>query len=231
MVPPVTHRTSAKRGRICRYRRLLHPDGEGRGPHARPLDEDHGGDPASESRRISRQNRQIDRRWRPRRISSALDAVVWAEQVQRAVSLPQDTDPADDLPPIALRISVHLGDVMESKNDIYGAGVNIAARLQEHAEPGGVILSGAVHDLVRGHLNAPSRDLGLLALKNLDWPVQAYALDTGVSGLRVPIEARTPVAVDRHPAAAQHERQPQRQLFFPGARRRHYRLAGQPAPS
>jgi adenylate cyclase len=122
---------------------------------------------------------------------SALDAVVWAEQVQRAVSLPQDTDPADDLPPIALRISVHLGDVMETENDIYGDGVNVAARLQEHAEPGGVILSGAVHDLVRGHLNAPSRDLGLLALKNLDWPVQAYALDTGVSGLRVPIQARS----------------------------------------
>src|SRR6185437_2882526 len=85
-------------------------------------------------------------------LPSALDAVVWAEQVQRAVSLPQDTDPADDLPPIALRISVHLGDVMETENDIYGDGVNVAARLQEHAEPGGVILSGAVHDLVRGHL-------------------------------------------------------------------------------
>jgi adenylate cyclase len=122
---------------------------------------------------------------------SALDAVVWAQRVQREVASAQSADETGDLPPIALRISVHLGDVIETENDIYGDGVNVAARLQEHAEPGGIVLSAAVHDLVRGHLSTPPRNLGLLTLKNLDWPVHAYALDPEVSGLRTPIQSRS----------------------------------------
>jgi adenylate cyclase len=60
---------------------------------------------------------------------------------------------------------------------VFGDGVNLAARLQEHAPTGGVILSESVHDLVRGSLGTASRDLGPLTLKNFEKPVRAYALD------------------------------------------------------
>ncbi|HVM81058.1 MAG TPA: adenylate/guanylate cyclase domain-containing protein [Stellaceae bacterium] len=121
---------------------------------------------------------------------SALDAVVWAREVQQASAEAQARDAERNLPPIALRISVHIGDVVETENDIYGDGVNVAARLQEHAEPGGIVLSAAVHDLVRGHLKAPPRDLGMVPLKNFELPVHAYALDTAAPSLQVPMPPR-----------------------------------------
>jgi adenylate cyclase len=106
---------------------------------------------------------------------SALDAVEWARELQQAVQRAQVTEVAE-LRPIALRIAVHIGDVMTTADDIYGDGVNVAARLQEYGEPGGVILSGAVYDLVRGMVSAHARDLGFLRLKNFEKPVRAYAL-------------------------------------------------------
>jgi adenylate cyclase len=104
---------------------------------------------------------------------SAFDAVAWAQAVQRAAAVAEGAD----RPVIALRIAVHLGDVVDASGDIYGDGVNVAARLQEHAEAGGIVLSEAVHDLVRGVLETPPRDLGLLPLKNFERPVRAYAID------------------------------------------------------
>src|ERR1043165_5238040 len=105
---------------------------------------------------------------------SAFDAVEWAQEVQHAVR-PQDA--ADATPPIALRIAVHVGDIITTEFDVFGDGVNLAARLQEHAPAGGVVLSEAVHDLVRGSLAVQARDLGPLTLKNFEKPVRAYALD------------------------------------------------------
>jgi adenylate cyclase len=105
--------------------------------------------------------------------ASAVDAVEWAQSVQRAIG---SDDPGNGGTAIALRIAVHLGDVVSEDGDIYGDGVNVAARLQEFADPGEVVLSEAVHDLVRGHLIAEARDLGLLQLKNFERPVRAYAL-------------------------------------------------------
>src|SRR6267378_8570733 len=75
---------------------------------------------------------------------SAFDAVEWASEVQQAVHRAAVTDDAG-LRPIALRIAIHIGDVMTTPDDIYGDGVNVAARLQEHGEPGGIILSEAAH--------------------------------------------------------------------------------------
>jgi adenylate cyclase len=113
---------------------------------------------------------------------SATDAVNWARAVQRAVT--REPDPSnsartrDPPPPISLRIAVHLGDVWTDElGDIYGDGVNVAARLQEFADPGAIVVSEAIHDLVRGHLDRPARDLGLLDLKNFERPVRAFALD------------------------------------------------------
>jgi adenylate cyclase len=107
---------------------------------------------------------------------SALDAVEWSLDLQKRIQA-EITREAGTLAPIALRIAVHLGDVMTTEDDIYGDGVNIAARLLEYAEPGGIVLSEAVYDLVRGTLRSPVRDLGLLQLKNFENPVRAHAVD------------------------------------------------------
>jgi len=82
----------------------------------------------------------------------------------------------DASPQIVFRIVVHLGDVVATDDDIYGDGVNVAARLLEHADPGGIVLSEAVFDLVRGSHGEHARDLGLVQLKNFERPVRAYAL-------------------------------------------------------
>jgi adenylate cyclase len=107
---------------------------------------------------------------------SAHDAVDWAQQVQQHV-ISKQVENADESATIALRIAVHLGDVMTTEFDVFGAGVNVAARLQQHCVPGGVILSEVVYDLVRGAVGRHARDLGFLQLKNLDKPIRAYSLD------------------------------------------------------
>jgi adenylate cyclase len=121
---------------------------------------------------------------------SALDAVEWGQAVQSAAiarSNQAERD-ADNAPTIALRLGVHLSDVIVTDDDdIHGNGVNVAARLQEHAEPGGIVLSATTLELVRGSLAAPARDLGLIQLKNFDLPIHAYALDPPIARrLRVP---------------------------------------------
>jgi adenylate cyclase len=75
------------------------------------------------------------------------------------------------------RIAVHVDQVFVVADDIYGPGVNVAARLQEYSDPGGIVLSEAVFDLVSDGLDRPVRNLGLLHLKNIPDPVRAYALD------------------------------------------------------
>src|SRR6266436_2669207 len=114
---------------------------------------------------------------------SAFDAVEWAQEVQRAVQAQGADDP---IPPIALRIAVHVGDIITTEFDVFGDGVNLAARLQEHAPAGGIVLSEAVHDLVRGSLGTAARDLGPLDLKNFEHPVRAYALDPENQAIAVP---------------------------------------------
>ncbi len=106
---------------------------------------------------------------------SALDAVEWAQAVQAAVAEQRGTEGTEDL--IALRIAIHIGEVVSGRSDIYGDGVNLTARLQEHAPPGGIILSETARELLRGTVGAAARDLGLLRLKNFEGPVRAYALD------------------------------------------------------
>jgi adenylate cyclase len=110
---------------------------------------------------------------------SALDAVEWALAVQEAVPA-SSTENDRQVASISLRISVHLGDIITTDFDVFGDGVNVAARLQEFAPAGGIILSEAVHDLVRGSLRSKPRDLGMLQLKNFDEPVRAYAIDPDV---------------------------------------------------
>jgi TolB-like protein/Tfp pilus assembly protein PilF len=73
-----------------------------------------------------------------------------------------------------LRIGVNLGDVMVEGGDLYGDGVNIAARLEGIAEPGGIVLAGTTYDYVRNKIKAGFDDLGSQSLKNIAEPVRAY---------------------------------------------------------
>ena len=75
---------------------------------------------------------------------------------------------------LRFRIAVNLGDVIVEDGDIYGNGVNVAARLEALAEPGGICLSGTVHDEVKHKLKLDFEDLGERLLKNIDEPVRIY---------------------------------------------------------
>jgi TolB-like protein/class 3 adenylate cyclase/Tfp pilus assembly protein PilF len=77
---------------------------------------------------------------------------------------------------VAYRIGVHLGDVLVEGEDILGDGVNIASRLESAAEPGGVCVSAAAFEHVRGRIDAEFIDLGEQALKNIARPVRVYAV-------------------------------------------------------
>src|SRR5277367_5619369 len=85
---------------------------------------------------------------------------------------------------VLYRIGVHLGDVLVEGEDILGDGVNIASRLESVAEAGGVCISGAAYEHVRGRVEAEFIDLGEKALKNIARPVRVYSVrvDSGPSG-------------------------------------------------
>ena len=83
---------------------------------------------------------------------------------------------------IVYRIGVNLGDVLIEGDDILGDGVNIAARLEGICEPGGVLISGAAYDHVRGRIDADFVDLGEKDLKNIARPVRVYAVKIGSEG-------------------------------------------------
>ncbi len=90
---------------------------------------------------------------------------------------------------IVYRIGVNLGDVLIEADDILGEGVNIAARLEGLCEPGGVLISGAAYEHIRGRIDAEFVDLGEKDLKNIARPVRVYSLATGSSS-RTPAQAR-----------------------------------------
>ena len=113
--------------------------------------------------------------------ASVVDAVACAVAIQRAVAAAHaDVDPARR---IELRIGVNLGDVIVEGDDIYGDGVNVAARLQEIAEPGGIRVSGTVFDHVGERLAVAFTDLGEQTVKNIARPVRVYRVaDAGDAG-------------------------------------------------
>jgi adenylate cyclase len=116
--------------------------------------------------------------------TSALAAVEWAREVQAALAgKPQEA--SRPTLPLIMRIAVHLGDVIDAENDIYGDGVNAAARLQEHAPPGGLVLSEVVYESVRGGADIDARDLGLLDLKGVR-PLRAYAVEPDAAASIIP---------------------------------------------
>src|SRR3984893_3710977 len=104
--------------------------------------------------------------------ASIVDAVRCAVAVQQAMP-ERDTNVAADNR-IELRIGINLGDVIVEGDDLYGDGVNIAARIEALADPGGVFISNTVHDHVRDRLPFVFEDLGEQQVKNLARPVRVY---------------------------------------------------------
>jgi adenylate cyclase len=108
---------------------------------------------------------------------SAVNAVQCAIDLQRDMAAANKGQSADRQ--IVLRIGVNLGDVVVEGSDLYGEGVNIAARLEGIAEPGGILISGTAYDHIRNKVKAGFDDLGPQSLKNIVEPVRAYrVMDT-----------------------------------------------------
>jgi adenylate cyclase len=128
--------------------------------------------------------------------ASVVDAVTCAVAIQAGMAARNNGTPEDRR--IELRIGVHLGDIIVEGEDIYGEGVNIAARLEGLAEPGGVCVSAAVHDQVRNRTEYAFRDLGPQAMKNIAQPVHAFSLRDGEPA---PVGAPAPPAQEK-PAIA-----------------------------
>ena len=109
---------------------------------------------------------------------SVVDATTCAIEVQEGMRV-RNAEVADDKR-IIFRIGVNLGDIIIEGEDILGDGVNIAARLEALAEPGGVAISGRVHDDVRDRLETRFVDTGDQSLKNITRPVRVWHWAPGV---------------------------------------------------
>ena len=106
--------------------------------------------------------------------ASVVDAVRCAVEMQRGMA-----ERNADAPPekrIEFRIGINLGDVIAEEHDIFGDGVNVAARLEALAEPGGICVSRVVRDQVRDKLDFAFEDMGEQSVKNIARPVRVYAL-------------------------------------------------------
>jgi TolB-like protein/class 3 adenylate cyclase/tetratricopeptide (TPR) repeat protein len=110
--------------------------------------------------------------------ASAVDAVNCAMGVQDKMA--QRNDGA--APGITFRIGINVGDIIFDGDDIFGDGVNVAARVENECEPAGLCLSGSAFEQVRGKTGFTFQDLGERALKNIDRPVRLYAARTAAHG-------------------------------------------------
>ncbi len=159
---------------------------------------------------------------------SVVDAVRCAVAVQQTMAERDTGIGADNR--IELRIGINLGDVIVEGDDLYGDGVNIAARVEALADAGGVFVSNTVHDHVRDRLPFVFEDLGEQQVKNIARPVRVYRLrsESPLPGPPPPageesapsVPAAAPrQAVDRGAALRQYERRPGAGIL----RRRHGR--------
>ena len=133
---------------------------------------------------------------------SVVDAVRCAAEIQRGM-IDRNVEIRED-DRIISRIGVNLGDIIVDGNDIYGDGVNSAARLEALAEPGGICISRVVRDQIRDKLPYPFEDMGEQNVKNIARPVRAYAMSANAV-------ASTPlVAAEAQPRPARRSLSPQR---------------------
>jgi adenylate cyclase len=121
--------------------------------------------------------------------ASVIDAVRCAVEVQRGMVDREPEVPEERR--IRFRIGINLGDVIAEEHDIFGDGVNVAARLEALGEPGGICVSRVVRDQVRDKLDFAFKDLGEQQVKNIARPVRAYALQPE-GGADVPTARASP---------------------------------------
>jgi len=131
---------------------------------------------------------------------SVVDAVrcvveVQAEMAARIADVPEDRR-------VAFRIGLHVGDIIIDGDDIFGDGVNIAARLQEIATPGGVCVSSRVHDDVQDRLETVFEDGGPQTLKNIARPVQVWRWQPGMMARPEPVLAQAALPLPDKPSIA-----------------------------
>jgi adenylate cyclase len=119
---------------------------------------------------------------------SVVDAVRCAVDVQRGMAERNAGVPSAQR--IDLRIGINVGDIIIDGDDIFGDGVNVAARLQTLAEPGGICVSRVVRDQVLDKLSFTFEDLGPQDVKNIARPVEAYRVDLGSGALQTPSRNR-----------------------------------------
>src|SRR6185436_9326912 len=114
--------------------------------------------------------------------ASVVEAVSCAGDIQGGMAV-RNLRP--DAMPLLFRIGVHLGDVIAEGDDVFGDGVNVAARLQSLADAGGIRISRQAYDQVEGKLGVTYRALGEQTLKNMPRPIGVYAAEFGGDGTGV----------------------------------------------
>ena len=105
---------------------------------------------------------------------SAVDALSATIAFQQAMAEANSDQPADGL--LVFRMGLHLGDLIVDGDDLYGDGVNIAARLEAEAPAGGILISRSIRDAVAGRVKATFEDLGGLSLKNIERPIRSFSV-------------------------------------------------------
>jgi len=125
---------------------------------------------------------------------SVIDAVQCAVEIQQESAARNAETPEDER--IELRVGINVGDVIIEGDDIYGEGVNVAARLDGMAEPGGICISRSVRDQIRDRLDHPLEDLGEVEVKNIARPVRVFRVILGGDA------SPAPHATNQEPAPA-----------------------------
>jgi adenylate cyclase len=135
--------------------------------------------------------------------ASAVDAARCALEIQRDMAQNNAATPQDMR--IQFRIGIHVGDIIFDENDIFGEGVNIAARLEGIAEPGGVCISDDTLRQIRGKVEIACDDMGMQTLKNIAEPMRAWRVKLGVSAstsTRPSTDTAQPLALPDKPSIA-----------------------------
>jgi adenylate cyclase len=126
--------------------------------------------------------------------ASAVDAVTCAMAVQEKMAGREGQ--------IAFRIGINIGDIIRDENDIFGDGVNVAARVENECAPGGVCLSGSAFEQVRGKTKFEFDDLGERSLKNIDRVVRLYGVKLGNAPQATTSDSNRPLPLPDKPSIA-----------------------------
>lgn len=126
--------------------------------------------------------------------ASAVDAARSAIEVQRGMT--EQNDGASQDKRIEFRIGIHVGDIIIDDNDIFGDGVNIAARLENIAEPGGICMSDDAYRQIRGKVDMAFEDMGSQTLKNIAEPMRVWRMR--ISGEAAPVSRQSSAPVGPH---------------------------------